>query len=332
MSLSRAIIQRCIRQGLVSVNEQSVSSNHKLHSGDQIQAFFKELPAPPTDREMLPENIPLDIIYEDEHLLVVNKPPGLVVHPAPGHWSGTLVNALLWHLQKGQEPSDEGKEKLNEILSHTPHPISPVPRAGIVHRLDKDTSGLLLVAKDPLVHSALSKQLKARKVKRRYSALIEGHPVFDNGTVNAAIGRHAKHRKEMTVRHLGGRMAVTHYSVIKRLSIYESEEGTFEPDQPSLRKLRGTKPTPQYLYSLLEVTLETGRTHQIRVHMAHLGHPILGDATYGKRTPSFWQKMAIKRQLLHAKQLTFEHPVSKQNIVVSAPLPKDMTIWAEGAV
>jgi len=337
-SLSRAIIQRSIRQGLVIVNEKTVSSNHKLCSGDQVLAHFEQLPAPPMDREMLPENIPLEIVYEDAHLLVVNKPPGLVVHPAPGHWTGTLVNAILWHLQKnksrqnsefGIRNSESREQDISHSTLHTPH----LERAGIVHRLDKDTSGLLLIAKAALVHTALSKQLKVRRIKRSYVALIEGHPAFDNGTVDAAIGRHTKNRKEMTVRHLGGRMAVTHYRVLKRLTVeimslsQNSEFGIRNSEWKS--KTRDPKPeTRNFVYSLLEVSLETGRTHQIRVHMAHLGHPILGDTTYGKRAPSFWQQLGINRQLLHAQQLSFEHPVTKQQIKLSAPPPEDIARFA----
>ena len=287
-SVSRAMIQRAIRGGLVTVGGRPVKVHHRLHPGDRVAARFETLPAPSRDLPMAPQEIPLEIVYEDEQLLVVNKPPGLVTHPAPGHWDGTLVNALLWHLERGQ----------GKAGSSTP------PRAGIVHRLDKDTSGLLLVAKTEAAHFALSRQLKARTIKRSYLALVEGHLPLDAGTINAPIGRHTAHRKVMTVRHLGGRAAVTHYRVITR---FRTDTG-----------LRG---------SLLHVSLDTGRTHQIRVHMAHVGHPILGDTTYGRQPAAFWTSLGITRQLLHAYRLSFRHPGSGRQLTVTAALPEDVARW-----
>lgn len=280
-TVSRAMIQRGIREGVIRVAERVVKPHYKLHAGDQVCARFDQLPSPPRDLDLKAEPIPLDICYEDDTLLVVNKPAGLVTHPAPGHWDGTLVNAVLWHLD-----SQAGA-------------AAGLTRAGIVHRLDKDTSGLLLIAKTPQAQLSLSRQLKARTIHRRYLALVEGRVAFDHGTVNAPIGRHATHRKVMAVQHLGGRAAVTHYHVRKRFAHA----------------------------TLLDIALDTGRTHQIRVHMAHLGHPVAGDATYGRRGAEYWQAQGIARQLLHAYQLEFQHPVTHRPVVVKAPIPEDMKAW-----
>ena len=189
----------------------------------------------------------------------------------------------------------------------TPHPAPRTPhmtRAGIVHRLDKDTSGLLLVAKTDAAHAALSRQLKARTIRRRYLALVEGHVPLDSGTVAAPIGRHLTHRKVMTVRHLGGRSAVTRYRVLHRFGAQR-----------------------EFPYTLIEVSLETGRTHQIRVHMAHLGHPVVGDTTYGKRPASFWREAGVKRQLLHAYHLSLTHPRTGRRLTLTAPAPEDIVQW-----
>ena len=306
-SVSRAMIQRAIREGLVNVGGRAVKAHHRLHQGDRIAARFDQLPAPPRDVDLVPQPIPLEIAYEDADLLVVNKPAGLVTHPAPGHWDGTLVNAILWHL--GQAASC----KLQAASSKSP-PLQPAARslrpslvrAGIVHRLDKDTSGLLLVAKNELAHIALSRQLKSRTIRRCYLALVEGHLPLDAGTINVPIGRHATHRKEMTVRHLGGRSAVTHYRVIKRFG---------RTDVP---------------YTLLELSLETGRTHQIRVHLAHVGHPVLGDPVYGRRPTGDWQAMGIGRQLLHAYAIRFVHPTTRTPLTLRSRIPEDMSRWLGG--
>ncbi|MBI2495315.1 MAG: RluA family pseudouridine synthase, partial [Candidatus Omnitrophica bacterium] len=278
-------------------------------------------------------------------LLVVNKPPGMVTHPAPGHWEGTLVNAVLWHLRqargsrleapgaaegsrlKAQGNSLQPRTLNLERFSDQPPASSlerPLARAGIVHRLDKDTSGLLMVAKTPQVHTALSKQLKARLIRRRYLALVEGHLPLESGTINAPIGRHQTHRKVMTVRHLGGRSAVTHYRVLRRFDGSRLEAvGSREVTVPRALSLEPRA----FFCTLIEVSLETGRTHQIRVHMAHLGHPILGDPTYGRHPAGFWQSLGVNRQLLHAHRLSFQHPVSGRPLTISAPAPEDLARW-----
>ena len=340
-TVSRAMIQRGIRAGAVLVGDRPVNphspprmgvnphasshvgvkAHYKLHGGDVVTARFAELPAAPRDTPLTPQDIPLEIVYEDSDLLVVNKPAGMVTHPAPGHWDGTLVNAILWHLrQKTALGSGLGAQ------CSCPQPTAPSPqpvlqRAGIVHRLDKDTSGLLLVAKTEAAHHSLSKQMKARRIRRRYIAVVEGHLPLDSGTVNAPIGRHLIHRKEMTIRHLGGRSAVTHYRVLKRLraqgSGLRADAPSPEPRAPS-----------EFRYSVIDVALETGRTHQIRVHMAHLGHPVLGDPTYGRRPANFWQTLGVSRQLLHAYRLSFHHPVSNREMSLVAPMPEDMARWS----
>ena len=327
-TVSRAMIQRAIRGGLVTVGGRFVKVHHRLHLGDRVAARVDALPAPARDLPMAPQPIPLEIVYEDEQLLVVNKPPGLVTHPAPGHWDGTLVNALLWHLQ--QEKNIESVEcgvRSAELKTDTPNSTLRIPRlgrAGIIHRLDKDTSGLLLVAKTERAHVALSRQLKARTIKRRYLAFVEGHLPLDAGTVNAPIGRHTAHRKVMTVRHLGGRIAVTHYRVLKR---FESAECGVRSAELKTDTPNSTLRIPNY--TLLEVSLDTGRTHQIRVHMAHLGHPILGDTTYGRQPAAFWRPLGITRQLLHAYRLSFRHPGTGRELTVTAPLPEDMAKWLD---
>jgi len=288
--MSRAIIQHGIRAGAVTVNARAVKPHHRLRRGEVVQARC-DVPARSSDATLTPQAIPLEVIYEDEALLVVNKPAGLVTHPAPGHWDGTLVNAILWHLHL--EPRTVSREHA-------------VPRAGIVHRLDKDTSGLLLVAKTAPAHTALSRQLKARTIQRRYLALVEGHVPLDAGTVAVPLGRHLAHRKQMTVRHLGGRHAVTHYRVLHRL--------------------RSSQP-PGLRYTVLEITLETGRTHQIRVHMAHLGYPVLGDATYGRRSAGYWVEQGIARQLLHAYAIRLTHPVTRAPMALTIDAPADIRRW-----
>ena len=295
-SISRSAIQRAVRQGAVRVGDRPVKANQKLHLGDVIMAHFEQLPARSTNAMLFAQPIPLEVVYEDADVLVVNKPAGLVTHPAPGHWDGTLVNAILWHLEQ------------QHATGNTPQGL---PRAGIVHRLDKDTSGLLIVAKTESAHTVLSKQLKTRTLSRRYLALVQGHVPLDQGTINVSIGRHLTRRKEMTVRHLGGRAAVTHYRVLKRLAVQD----------PHAERL--------FPYSVLEVSLETGRTHQIRVHVAHLGYPVLGDVTYSKHPVSFWHALGISRQLLHAQAIRFQHPVTGASVELNAPIPQDILSWLE---
>lgn len=229
-----------------------------------------ELPEP-VELEAVPQNIPVDIVYEDDQLLVVNKPKGMVVHPAPGNPDGTLVNALLWHCQGG--------------LSS----INGVIRPGIVHRIDRDTSGLLLVAKTDLAHQSLSAQIKAHSCDRVYQAVVYGRFREGEGTVSAPIGRNPNERKEMCVTTRNSREAVTHYRV---LAEYEG-------------------------FSHLELRLETGRTHQIRVHMAYLGHPVAGDPVYGPRRVI----SSLGGQCLHAKAIAFDHPVTGERMQFDSPLP-----------
>ena len=324
-TISRSMIQRGIRHGIVTVDERAVRPNRTLHHGEVVVVRCEWLPAQ-SQAVMVPQPIPLEVVYEDAALLVVNKPAGLVTHPAPGHWDGTLVNAILWHLEQQAAKSWElgAGSKHSQLSAPSSQPLPP--RAGIVHRLDKDTSGLLLVAKTAIVHAELSKQLKSRLISRRYLALAEGIIPLDHGTINAAIGRHHVHRKEMTVRHLGGRSAVSHYRVIKRynegLGVRSSEH------KPASSQLPTPSSQPRGIsYSVVDVSLETGRTHQIRVHLAHIGHPVLGDTTYGHRAAGFWAALGIPRQMLHAYHLTFVHPQTRQPITLSAPVPPEMAPW-----
>ncbi len=305
VAVSRSAIQRVVREKGVTISEVPVKANQRLRAGEVVLARFDQLPAAPTKLAMTAQAIPLDIVHEDAHVLVVNKPAGLVTHPAPGHWDGTLVNGLLWHF--GQQQS----------AGNAQHPL---PRAGIIHRLDKDTSGLLLVAKTDLAHAALAKQMKVRAIKRQYLALVEGHVPLSSGTIDAAIARHTVHRKEMTVRHLGGRMAVTHYRVIKQ----------FGQAVGGARRGAGESSPQLFSCTLIAVALETGRTHQIRVHMAHLGYPVAGDTTYGKHPAGFWQALGVPRQLLHAFRLTFRHPAGGRVVTMTAPIPSDMVQWTQG--
>ena len=253
---SRSYIQKLIKDGLVEVNGKQVKTNYKLGSEDEVKLQIPELEVP----DILPEEIPLDILYEDTDLLVVNKPKGMVVHPAPGHYTGTLVNALMYHCR--------------ENLSG----INGVMRPGIVHRIDMDTTGSLLVCKNDRAHQILAEQLKDHSITRRYEAIVHGNLKEDTGTVNAPIGRHPTDRKKMSVHAPHGREAVTHYRVLERFGNYTH----------------------------IECELETGRTHQIRVHMASLGHPLLGDYKYGSKkwNDHYKKEWKIKDQVLHAYQLT----------------------------
>lgn len=253
---SRAHMQEMIKEDQVLVDGKPAKSHHRLHTLEKvsIESLISSAEPPET---VQPEEIPLDIVYEDDSILVINKPAGMVTHPAPGNWSKTLVNAVLYHCS--------GLKITGNLM-----------RPGIVHRLDKDTSGLIIVAKNEESQMSLSNQLKSRQMKRKYACLVEGIVQFDEGTVEAPIGRHPRNRKKMAVVYDTGRPAVTHYRVIKRFSNQ----------------------------SLLEVSLETGRTHQIRVHMAHIGHPIVGDSLYGR--PS------AQRMMLHAFSLSIIHPVTNK--------------------
>ncbi len=273
---SRSFIQSLFVDGLVISNGKTVSKSFKPKSGDIIEFSVPE----PVSLSLEPENIPLDIVFEDDNLLVVNKPRGMVVHPAPGNYSGTLVNALLWHC-KGN-------------LSG----INGVARPGIVHRIDKDTSGLLLVAKNDIAHISLSEQIKAHTLDREYRAVIHGHLKETSGIVDAPIGRSLNDRKKMCVTDKNSKNAVTHYEVLEE---YKN-------------------------FSFLKLRLETGRTHQIRVHMAYLGHPVAGDPVYGPKNGV----LSLNGQCLHAGVLGFVHPVTNEFIRVEAPLPEYFVRFIEG--
>ncbi|MBI3325053.1 MAG: RluA family pseudouridine synthase [Candidatus Omnitrophica bacterium] len=333
-TLSRSAVQRAIDQGAVHVDGQSAKAHRRLKAGQRVEASLEQLGQPSRGIDLEPQPIPLDIVFEDHQLLVVNKPHGLVVHPAPGHWSGTLVNAVLWHLNQVQ--GSRFKVQGTGLEPRTSNLERILPRAGIVHRLDKDTSGLLVIAKTELALRLLSRQLKARLMSRRYVALVQGHLPYNEGTIQAAIGRHAKDRKLMAIRHLGGREAVTHYRVIRRLSA-KGQEGArceergvrCEAEKPSVRSFSShlSPHTPHLEYTVVDVSLETGRTHQIRVHFAHLGHPVLGDATYSRHAAVYWARLGIERQLLHAYAIRFTHPTTNQAIELRASLPSDMHPW-----
>jgi 23S rRNA pseudouridine1911/1915/1917 synthase len=268
LDVSRNQVQNWIEAERIFVRNKPIRSNYKIRTGDLLLISIPE----PEPLDVEPEAIPLDIYYEDEDVLVVNKPRGMVVHPAPGHMHGTLVNALLYHCK------------------HLPG-IGGVMRPGIVHRIDKDTSGLLMVAKTERAQLSLSAQLKEHSVTRKYIALVHGQVQHRIGTVDAPIGRHPIHRKQMAVVKQGGRHAVTHFSVLERFRSY----------------------------TLLELKLETGRTHQIRVHMQFIGHPLAGDPVYGVK-----KTLPIDGQALHAAVLGFRHPTKDAYIERSAPLPADM--------
>lgn len=265
--LTRSYLQRLVKEEQVLVNDAPGKSNYKVRSGDRLRLHLPAVQEP----EAFPEDIPLDILYEDEDVLLVNKPKGMVVHPSAGHESGTLVNAVLYHCQ-GQ-------------LSG----INGVLRPGIVHRIDRDTTGALVVCKNDKAHQSLAAQLKEHSITRKYRAIVHGI-LKEDGTVNAPIGRHPVDRKRMAVNYKNGKEAVTHYHV--------------------LEQLKG--------YTYIECQLETGRTHQIRVHMASIGHPLLGDAVYGPARCPF----SLEGQCLHAMVLGFLHPSTGKYLEVSAPLPE----------
>ena len=275
-AVSRGAIQRLIEEGHILVNGRNVKPTHTPRAGEQVSVHWPVARTP----EAQPEQIPLDILYEDDALLVLNKPPGLVVHPAAGHETHTLVNALLHHCA-GQ-------------LSG----IGGVARPGIVHRLDKETSGCLVVAKSDDTHLALSAQFASRKVEKIYAAIVCGELPHDRGEIHAAIARHPSHRKRMAVDNDAGRQAHTSYRVLERLQSA----------------------------SLVEAILHTGRTHQIRVHFQFLGFPLVGDATYGNRQNQRLAELshyAAPRQMLHAGQLSFTHPRTGKRLTFDAPQPED---------
>src|SRR5271170_4907242 len=274
---SRGAMQRLIEQGHVRVNGRNVKPTHHPQAGEQIEVHWPE--AKPAEAQ--PEKIPLDILFEDQSLLVLNKPAGLVVHPAAGHEAHTLVNALLHHCQGS--------------LSG----IGGVARPGIIHRLDKETSGCLVIAKNDETHLALSEQFARREVKKIYHALVCGEPARDSGEIRGAIARHPTHRKRMAVREdSGGREAHTSYKILERL----------------------------YAATLMEAQIHTGRTHQVRVHFQFIGHPLVGDDTYGARQNARLKELtnyAAPRVMLHARELSFIHPRRKEPMKFEAPLPED---------
>jgi len=275
-AVSRGAIQRLIDQGHIRVNGQTVKPTHTPRAGEQVEVHWPEARV----AEAQPEEIALDVLFEDEALLVLNKPPGLVVHPAAGHEEHTLVNALLHHCA-GQ-------------LSG----IGGVARPGIVHRLDKETSGCLVVAKNDETHLALSAQFATRKVEKIYHAILCGELPRDQGEIRAAIARHPSHRKRMAVDDTAGREARTSYRVLERL----------------------------HGATLVEAVLHTGRTHQIRVHFQFLGHPLAGDDTYGAKPNQRLKELtnyAAPRVMLHARELSFLHPLTEEEMSFESPLPKD---------
>lgn len=285
---SRSRIQGAVKLGFVLVNEQQVKPNYKVRPSDEIVI---SLPEPPRDNEVVPEDIPINIVFEDDHLLIVNKPAGMVVHPAFQNWSGTLVNALAYHFtQLPEMPNNDG-------------------RPGLVHRIDKDTSGLLVIAKTENAMTGLARQFFDHSIERTYWALIWGEPIEQKGTIDVHVGRSLKDRRLTVAFPDGdfGRHAITHYEVIKEL---------------------------RYV-SLTKCNLETGRTHQIRAHMKYIGHPLFGDTTYGgnkvlKGTQFSKYKFFVEncfkimpRQALHAKSLGFIHPITKKHMQFDSDLPED---------
>lgn len=274
MDISRSMAQQWLEQGLVTAKDKELNKKDKLKEGTEVVVSVPD----PVAYDILAEDIPLDIVYEDEHLLVVNKPKGMVVHPAAGHYSGTLVNALMFHC--------------GDSLSG----INGVMRPGIVHRIDMDTSGLLIVAKDDKAHQGLAEQIKVHSFTRIYEAVVVGHLREGKGTVCAPIGRHPTNRKKMAVVAANSKEAITHYEV---LAEYDG-------------------------YSHLRLKLETGRTHQIRVHMAHIGHPVAGDAVYGTpKQPKMCEQLG--GQCLHARCIGFIHPISGEELYFESELPSYFT-------
>lgn len=266
---SRSFLQKQFKERNITVNGKPAKASQKVTEDDEIVVFLPENQEP----DIEPENIPLDILYEDQQLLVVNKPKGMVVHPSAGHYSGTLVNALMYHC----------KDNLSGI--------NGVLRPGIVHRIDMDTTGALVVCKTDTAHQSLAEQLKVHSITRKYRAIVHGNLKEDNGTVEGAIGRHPVERKKMAVHVRGGKEAVTHFKVLERFGSY----------------------------TYIECQLETGRTHQIRVHLSSIGHPLLGDQLYGPKKCPF---PFLQGQTLHAMVLGFVHPTTSEYMEFTAPLPE----------
>ena len=268
---SRSYLQKLIKDGNITVNGSIVKPNYKVQANDLINLSLPE----PEEPDILPENIPLDILYEDDDILVINKPKGMVVHPSAGHYTGTVVNAVMYHC--------------NGNLSG----INGVMRPGIVHRIDMDTTGAIVICKSDQAHQNLAEQLKVHSITRKYRAIVYGNFKDDNGTITGDIGRHPIDRKKMAIVQRNGKPAITHYHVLDRFGAY----------------------------TYIECQLETGRTHQIRVHMASTGHPLLGDELYGPSKCPFH----LQGQCLHAMILGFQHPISGQYVQFEAPLPDYFT-------
>lgn len=292
-NISRSFIQRAISDGYITVNDSVVKPNYKVRAGDLIRVGLPELRK---DDVPVAEDIPLNIVYEDDEIIVVNKPAGMVVHPAAGIISGTLVNAILSHLYSDDDISDSEVDDLTSISPQRP---------GIVHRIDKGTSGLLVVAKTINAYYNLSAQFNEHSINRKYIAVVCGNPKQETGTIIAPIGRSRHNRKKMAVTHINSREAITHFTV---LEYYDK-------------------------FSLVEIKLETGRTHQIRVHFSYIGHPIVGDPDYGgqkralKTRASPIVETAIRkldRQALHAQILGFIHPATGKYMEFTSPVPKDI--------
>ena len=267
-SLSRSYIQKIIKDGKAYVNDAVVKANYKVKVDDKVQFEIPDCEEP----DIPPQDIPLDILYEDKDILIVNKPKDMVVHPAPGHYEGTLVNAIMFHC----------KDELSGI--------NGVLRPGIVHRIDKDTTGSIIICKNDEAHRKIAQQLKEHSITRKYRAIVYGRIMEEEGTVNAAIGRHPTDRKKMAINEKNGKPAVTHYKVLERFD----------------------------KYTYIECQLETGRTHQIRVHMTSIGHPLLGDEVYGNAKCPF----KLEGQTLHAMTIGFIHPTTGEYAEYEAPLPE----------
>ena len=267
-SLSRSYIQKIIKDGKAYVNDAVVKANYKVKVDDKVQFEIPDCEEP----DIPPQDIPLDILYEDEDILIVNKPKDMVVHPAPGHYEGTLVNAIMFHC----------KDELSGI--------NGVLRPGIVHRIDKDTTGSIIICKNDESHRKIAQQLKEHSITRKYRAIVYGRIMEEEGTVNAPIGRHPTDRKKMAINEKNGKPAVTHYKVLERFD----------------------------KYTYIECQLETGRTHQIRVHMTSIGHPLLGDEVYGNAKCPF----KLEGQTLHAMTIGFIHPTTGEYVEYEAPLPE----------
>ena len=265
---TRSYLQKLIKDGEVLVNGKTVKAGYQLTKGDEVSVNIPE----PKELDVEPQKMDLDIVYEDDDVILINKPKGMVVHPAPGHTTDTLVNGLLYHC----------KDNLSGI--------NGVARPGIVHRIDRDTTGILIVCKNDMSHNSIAAQLKEHSITRRYRALVHGNVKNDTGTVEGPIGRHSVDRKKMSINERNGKPAVTHYTVLERFGNY----------------------------TLIECVLETGRTHQIRVHMTSIGHPLVGDEVYGPAKCPF---KGLQGQCLHAMVLGFVHPRTGEYIEFSSELP-----------